>query len=184
MRRISLSYKSIWIAITIVISVIAIISLWHLKRTYDVQQEYHKALSQPREFPDWLVATGPVPGQTLSVKDANFGEASSDDPFWPGYGVICIQIHNPEMATESDIQSRTTLLLNGYPVRELRFGTLMWKGSIFDGFVFASQGSDNPEVVNLCWRMILMPGEYLASIEFQSTTSQVFEYSWGFHLTE
>ena len=118
------------------------------------------------------------------MRDANFGEASYNDPFWPGYGVICIQIQNPELATVAEIYSRAHLSLNGYPIRELQFGTLLWKGSIFDGFVFASRGFDNPEGVNLCWRMILRPDNYLASVKFQSATNQVFIYNWAFHLTE
>lgn len=95
--------KGAKLAIASVVSIFAIIAIWHWIRAYDIRQEYNEVFSHPAEFPDWLVATGPEPRQTLSVRDANFGEASSNDPFWPGYGVICIQIQDPVFATDAEI---------------------------------------------------------------------------------
>ena len=41
-------------AIASVVSIFAIIAIWHWIRAYDIRQEYNEVFSHPAEFPDWL----------------------------------------------------------------------------------------------------------------------------------
>jgi len=147
-----------------------------------IVQTRTELLADPRPLPEWLSATGPSPGESLLVSEAQFGEADPDDPFWPGYGEICIQlIGGTEIPSGPDLGQYVQLEINGRKITRMS-GTWMRIGFIPKwGRIFISN-ADTPGNQNICWHMHLGAGKYLARIEVSTVKDDNLSYEWSFKL--
>jgi hypothetical protein len=151
-------------------------------------------LITPATPPAWITHLAPEPGRQLAVRQAHFGEA--DDPFWPGYGSICVQIDGAMIGitTLDELNSSLQLSLNGSTIRQVnpellkrmprpvpRFVVLYGLRPV-DGIIHASF-SDRRQYLNMCWEIILEPGDYVASLRMASRGQSAL-YEWAFRLTE
>jgi len=161
-------------------------SLWLAGEAKYVQTHRAELLVSPKPAPTWILALAPAPGETLSVRQARFGEGQSNDPFWPGYGVICVQIDGRALQITSlnELHSDVVLSLNGSGITELNPEWLIQGLHVFRGYVLASYAEDVFDGLNMCWRMNLEPGDYLAALQVERESGSPLEYEWAFRLTE
>jgi len=140
-------------------------------------------LQEPVPVPAWMVTYAPTATQVLSVKDAVFG--IGEDPFWPGAGAICIQIDGnaTHITSLNELRAKVALKLNGELVKEENSGQLRLGARNIKGFIFPSFAKQVPGL-NMCWRMILGPGEYLVSLQVSQDSNTSLDYEWAFRLTE
>ena len=149
--------------------------------------EHTSLMHDPIPFPNWLLSIGPGPGQELQVDKAWFGESGEPDPFWPGYGSICIQIDGSLLHLDfEDLHDRVILELNGRRIRESTIFGLLHGYKRIEGLVLRSEAVETQvdEAFNVCWAIELMPGEYLAQVVVTNSSGVPKDYSWAFSLNE
>jgi hypothetical protein len=174
----------LWKPIIFVLIGINGILVWLFGISLQVNATRSQLFALPKPTPAWILALGPQPGESLPVTEARFGEAGSEDPFWPGYGVICAQVDGALAELDLDqLHSKVTLNLNGFNILEIVPEWLLQGVRPFKGFIFTSDAKDTNRGLNICWRMILESGEYLASIRILQDARTNLEYSWTFQLT-
>ncbi len=153
----------------------------------DVENRQSKLLESPLAKPSWLLDVGPEPGQVLSVDDAWYGESEGPDPFWPGYGPICVQIDGgiTEIKYE-DVSSHVKLELNGKRVRMIKRLGLLHGAQLVDGIILYSEAEEAPieDAFNACLAMDLAPGDYLASGTIKDQAGNYHSYDWSFKLSQ
>jgi len=160
-----------------------VVSAWLSNPERQMQARRATLFQEPVPVPVWLVTYAPTATQVLSVKDAVFG--TGEDPFWPGAGVVCVQIDGnaTHITTLDEPRSKVVLSLNGEPIREASSGQLRLGTHDIKGFIFPSFAKRIPGV-NVCWRMILDPGEYIATLQLSQDSGTTLKYEWAFRLTE
>lgn len=163
----------------------ATLGIWTASLSRYVQLRREELLSNPDPVPEWILAVGPKPGETLSVAQARFGDNVETDPFWPGYGVVCVQLNGAILPVElNELHSRVALTLNGYRIRELGSDRLIHGWRVTRGFVLTSVAEQTTSRFNVCWRMILQPDKYLAALHVSQMSGSNVVYEWAFRLTE
>jgi hypothetical protein len=153
-------------------------------RDHDFQMRRAALLSRPIPTPAWVQALGPVPGETVPIESAVYG-VGIENRFWPGAGVICAQIDSviTNITSPDQLLSQVTIKLNEGSVQEAGAGRLRWGTQSVPGSILPSRAKQTSSL-NVCWRMILDPGEYLVELQVTQGQEPPLVYSWAFRLTE
>jgi hypothetical protein len=133
----------------------------------------------PIPTPAWIREIGPLPGSTLPVHEAAYGDTL---PFDPALGTMCVQLDNALVGLSKPHSSKQVVfLVNGLPTYEPRPGFLMHGIVPKDGISMMAYSYESDSYFNACLVLILPPGRHWVRIDIPE---RGLSYSWAFELLE
>jgi len=133
----------------------------------------------PIPTPEWIRAIGPLPGSTLPVQEAAYGDTF---PFDPAIGTMCVQLDNALVGLPMPHSHRQVdFLVDGLPIYEPRRGFLMHGIMPKDGISLMAYSYESDSYLNTCLAMRLPPGMHWVRIKIPE---KGLSYSWAFELLE
>lgn len=172
-----------WLTISIgVFTVVLITYNWLTLQKLDPQKQMLMAKAQPT--PPWILALGPKPNEAIPTTHI-FGDIRGVDEFWPGYGIVCVQIDTKLAKVDEEIRlypEDVYLAIDYNRIRHVSFQWLAYGLSPKRGHIFMTSAEDNPKGINYCWRMELEAGVHLATIRIHQTDGFELYYEWAFEL--
>ncbi len=174
--RVPRGYRPLAAMVAVVAVVVAAGLAWHGQETAQLREQL---LETPLPTPEWILATGPQPGEVLPIGDAVF--PGDGPPFGPAWGNVCIQLDSALVQiSPGGLFSAMRMYIDGYRVLELRPGDLFHGALPRNGTFVAYNTFGREDSVAFCLEMYLPPGTHLVMV---GIPDHGLEYTWAFRTT-